>query len=535
MTLEAGLDPSSVTVGTKSSPSPNREDMEGVTDHGYVDTASIVPNSEHGILSAPSVTWATENYVRRVPLRDTASQDASQQDNASDVADGTDSEWATASRIPSEVDRGFSTLLIEDALRHAQGLPSKNPTTLGELIERITKATSPPADGGIQGGMASIGHRESSPIVTTIPLVPSPPHQSNQLGNYAGPFPIDLLPTMLPLFFHFVGHYLPCIHPATFSTRPISYFVNNAFLMCTIFAITWSYHDSAHPDKSSLYPHFTSEYYLARAKEMILDVLDRPCIEHVWGLLFYVLGISTRTNSQNGEPYLGAAIGMARSLGLHEDNSNENQEYGSPGWVQAEERRRTYISVWKFDMFWAAGLQVPWLMEKYPAEKLRLAVSDRIWMPSVFIDKPPRYRAVVGKIGALESSGMPEAYGLVWYDAVVGSRSGPRDVAWKELYRLRETHSDLFPGMPPLPSGPTVFLDNGLIATIRGPLKQMETNEQYPLANITPTRQYLYDYAGLSISGRLVWHVMVGASLQKAQNDEERLKNALEGIELVQV
>ncbi|KXS20038.1 hypothetical protein M427DRAFT_151989 [Gonapodya prolifera JEL478] len=527
LTAAAGLDTSSITALA----SEGFAEMEGMVAPTEVDAATTLPSPEQTAPYGPSVTWGEDRQITIVPRNDAMTDDAVFPDNATNDADGTESEWATASRMPSEVGRGFSGLILDDSERRLQGYTQKDQTGLHSMLHHMSQPSSPPMKSGLIGGMTLGDHAPTRTMSLRVsPPAPSPVETSS---IHQDVFPLELLPTMLPIFFHFIGHYLPCIHPATFSTRTLSYYANNSFLMSTIFAVTWTYHSSAHPDKAAAYPHLTSETFLSRARTMLLDVLERPVIENVWGLLFYVLGISTRSTSQSGEAFLGAAIGMARHLGLHEDPPNESHEYGSPGWVQAEERRRTFISLWKLDMFWSAGLQIPWMMERYPAEKLRLAVSDRIWMPSVFIDKPPRYRAVVGKIGALESSGMPENYGLVWYDAVVGSRSLPRELAWKELYRLRETHSDLFPPMTPLPTGPTIFLDNGLLATVEGQLVQMQSSEQYPLANIKPTRQYLYDYAGLSISGRLVWHVMVGASLLKANNEEERLKNALEGIELV--
>ncbi|KXS11953.1 hypothetical protein M427DRAFT_46743 [Gonapodya prolifera JEL478] len=360
------------------------------------------------------------------------------------------------------------------------------------------------------------------------PLLPPPPTVAHSAGpdSYVD---ARLLEPMLSLYFRHVGGYFPCMHPDTFMSQPAKYHLSHPFLTNTLFALTASFYNGSYHYPST----HTFEHYHSRAASLAMSVLDGPpSIESVWGLIHFAFGfmLGANTRARSADNFLGAAIAMARSLGL-DVQAAFPAKVGSLPWIRVEERRRTLLSLRQLDGFFASLLKrsvlVPTSMVIVPPTSL-----NREWNPyqiggtSAGLSFLAEMSGMAGNLTLGERAALVDSTGDMSRRVPDGSTCDPvkftsKEIIRQELESFRAKNPQFFPTINPLPANAVSVLNNGNIGISNG-----------PSSNVLDTNISFYAFTGRAICSRMAFHSLLGLVLPKSESTL-RQANAIEAIQLM--
>ncbi|CAG8454430.1 1994_t:CDS:2 [Dentiscutata erythropus] len=190
----------------------------------------------------------------------------------------------------------------------------------------------------------------------------------------------DIVEHLALCFFRHIDGQLSMFHEHTFM-RQLRQNKVSPLLILAMCAVSSRY--SEHPNIKRDPPYLSGEPYAHQASKHVLEALDSPCIEAVQA--FILLGLYSYGSSHGARTYMyiGMAVRMAHSLGLHKldditPNSPPDQKVSEEVFIAKETKRRTFWSCFMFDRFSACALGRPLLMQEEDCD-VRLPCIESVW------------------------------------------------------------------------------------------------------------------------------------------------------------
>ncbi|CAG8802156.1 34821_t:CDS:2, partial [Racocetra persica] len=182
----------------------------------------------------------------------------------------------------------------------------------------------------------------------------------------------DIVEHLALCYFRHRGGSLSMFHQHTFMRRLRQNKIS-PFLILAMCAVSARYSD--HPNIRREPPYLAGEPYATQASKFILESLDIGCIEHVQAFLLLALYGFGSANGAKTYTYVGMAIRMAHSLGLHRvdettSNSSPDNKLSEDAFITKEIKRRTFWTCFVFDR--------PSLIQEEDCE-VRFPCIESIW------------------------------------------------------------------------------------------------------------------------------------------------------------
>ncbi|KAF0388842.1 fungal-specific transcription factor domain-containing protein [Gigaspora margarita] len=190
----------------------------------------------------------------------------------------------------------------------------------------------------------------------------------------------DIVEHLALCFFRHIDGQLSMFHEHTFM-RQLRQHKISPFLILAMCAVSSRY--SEHPNIKREPSYLAGEPYAFQASQHVLDSLDSPCVEAVQAFILLALYCYGTAQGAKTYMYIGIAIRMAHSLGLHKldditPNSSSDDKGSEDVFIAKETKRRTFWSCFMFDRFSSCALGRPLIIQEEDCD-VRLPCIESVW------------------------------------------------------------------------------------------------------------------------------------------------------------
>ncbi|CAG8452564.1 14471_t:CDS:2 [Cetraspora pellucida] len=190
----------------------------------------------------------------------------------------------------------------------------------------------------------------------------------------------DIVEHLALCFFRHVGGNMAMFHQHTFMRRLRQNKVS-PFLILAMCSVSARFSD--HPNIRRDPAYLAGEPYSTQANKYLLEALDTACLENIQAFLLLALyGYGSALGSKT-YTYIGIAIRMAHSLGLHKidditSNSSSDCKGSEDVFIAKETKRRTFWSCFVLDRFSSCALGRPSIIQEEDCD-VRFPCIESIW------------------------------------------------------------------------------------------------------------------------------------------------------------